>query len=342
LFIIGYQYNSKTKKTKTKQKISCDLLLNTAPKTKEIAQMPINKENSKKDNELKQRNLKSTLAKKPEFFTENLLHKNESLKNKRNVIKEKPLEKNKKTITFHQKNNFLTQKEVINPTNETNIILQTLSKRTTQSKSPFSRTEKPPLHKKKLPLKSKNAKNVSKKNKVFEKTEIKTYEEHKTDEKYNQNQMKFRSKRSKSSMIIEIIEEEIFLDEPKTLNKNNSFITALKNQGTFEVNNFNLEDDYIEKKEDGEIQEVLNAKNMRNQQEIIEIKEENNSVFDKEMMKFFENTFKRQETPPFTKGRRNSEKNIEYKERLSKDCLLYDPILQQYYDKNANVYFELL
>lgn len=158
---------------------------------------------------------------------------------------------------------------------------------------------------------------------------------------------KYKSKRSKSSVNLEFIEEDMVNIMEESQNKNKIFLAALQNQGTLEIKNFNLDEEFISKQED--ILNILEAKHdfeMRN----CETKEEN-SVFDKEMNKFLESTFQRQETPPFSKRDcQKSEENIQtyetenlhYKKQLSKGGLLYDPVLKQYYDKELDEYFELI
>lgn len=173
--------------------------------------------------------------------------------------------------------------------------------------------------------------------------------------------------RSKSSMIFESIEEEIlrgsFYDKEqfnKIVNSNSNLLANIKNQGTLEIKSFNLEDVYIRKPEtDGEIIELLNSKEFLNER--IEKKDENN-IFYQEMNKFLESTFQRQETPPFSKRKeidismqdsipfskwkeKNSFKKIGIKEIVknnSKEDILYDSVLDQYYDQKMMEYFEFI
>lgn len=158
---------------------------------------------------------------------------------------------------------------------------------------------------------------------------------------------KYKSKRSKSSVNLEFIEEDIVNIMEESQNKNKVFMAALQNQGTLEIKGFNLDEEFISKQED--IANILEAKHefeMRN----CETREEN-SVFDKEMNKFLESTFQRQETPPFSKRdcqkseeniQTNETENVHYKKQISKGGLLYDPVLKQYYDKELDEYFELI
>ena len=183
-----------------------------------------------------------------------------------------------------------------------------------------------------------------------EKSELKT-SENKEEKKIaivvKYDHPKYKSKRSKSSVNLEFIEEDIINIMEESQNKNKVFMAALQNQGTLEIKEFNLDEEFISKQED--IVNILEAKHefeMRN----YETRDEN-SVFDKEMNKFLESTFQRQETPPFSKRdyqkseeniQTNETENVHYKKQISKEGLLYDPVLKQYYDKELDEYFELI
>ena len=282
--------------------------------------------------------------------------------NKTSSLKSKPVkneEKQRKAETLHQKNNYINQKEAVNLTsNETNY----LNKRQTKSKSPFTRVDKSAYTTRDKSMSHKNPnKNLSMHNKkieTVEKCEIKQKpnEEKKekiniiedAKEKYN-NHINFRSKRSKSSMILECIEEDIhqnFNDDQTNDKANNNFIKAIQKKGTLEIKSFNLVDEYIVKTSEANDFDIFDFKPTAQNETIMD--KDENSVFDKEMNKFLENTFQRQETPPFsTKQDKSScEKNLEVKDKIrrksKKEDILYDPILHQYYDKNSNEYFQII
>lgn len=261
---------------------------------------------------------------------------------------------------------------------------QITNKRATKSKSPFGKMENH-INEKLLPPMAHHIKNnksqmgISKKNENCDKIEekhhekkyetiwVKKEEKHwekkqekhleknlekkvekkKAEEKKDSlndkyNHAKFKSKRSKSSLTFEHIEEDIDNNMNESQEKNNSFLAKLTNQGVLEIKGFNVEDDFIQKQVD--IIEILDAKQIFDSRET-EIREEN-SLFDKEMNKFLESTFQRQETPPLGKRKikinDKNDENFKAEGKVLKNGIVYDPILDQYYDKEMKEYFELI
>lgn len=323
-------------------------------------------ENNKKENlKTKPKSSKSPNLKKNDIQDEENYGKSNSLNHK--VSKEETIPKNK--IPKNHKNNFLKEKEPLELNSkekaESKIPLKIVKTPYAKSKSPFGKTEtnnetKLKAHKKNQSQNQSGFKKNIKKFKFIEKQQPLEQTE-KEDSKENEfkkyNTCNYRTKRSKSSFVLDYIEEKIDLElsvikksgkqkNITTSNEDNNFVTAMQHKGTLEINSLNMDDEYIQRqKNDVEISEIIQASCGNGQQEILEeIKEEKDDIFQKEMTKFLENTFQRPETPPFSLSKKISfhSKFKPLIQHHSKEEILFDPILQQYYDKNNKEYFELI